>query len=289
MLGKHRLGIYEKAFAPVTDWARSLSRARELGFDFLEISVDESDGRLSRLYWTPEQRRALKKAIMDEGLPISSMCLSAHRRFPLGSADAAVERKAMEIMERAVDFAAELGIRIIQLAAYDVYYEPSTERTVARYGENLEKAAHIAEKSSVMLANEIMDTAFMNSITKHLAYEKSINSPWLKVYPELGNLSAWGNDVCAELKKGMGSIVQVHLKDTLPVTADFPGQFRDLPFGEGCVNFEKCFSCLENEGYSGAYLIEMWHRPDGDELSDIIAAKNYLTDIFARTVGEGEA
>lgn len=288
MLGKHRLGIYEKALSPVSDWGRSLNRAKELGFDFLEISIDESDGRLSRLYWTHGQRNALKKAIMDEGLPISSMCLSAHRRFPLGSADAAVERKAMEIMERAVDFAAELGIRIIQLAAYDVYYEPSTKDTAVRYGENLAKAARIAEKNSVMLANEIMDTPFMNSITKHLAYEQRINSPWLKVYPDLGNLTAWGNDVCAEIKKGIGSIVQVHLKDTLPVTADFPGQFRDLPFGEGCVDFGKCFSCLEAGGYSGAYLMEMWHNPDGDELSDILAAKKYLSDVFAKAVEEGE-
>ena len=57
----------------------------------------------------------------------------------------------------------------------------------------------------VMLAMEIMDTPFMNSITKHLQYEKRIHSPWYKLYPDIGNLSAWGHDVEKELAKGKGN------------------------------------------------------------------------------------
>ena len=37
-------------------------------------------------------------------------------------------------------------------------------------------------------------------------------SPWFTVYPDVGNLSAWGNDVPAELKLGIDRIAAIHLK-----------------------------------------------------------------------------
>ena len=95
-----------------------------------------------------------------------------------------------------------------------------------------------------MLAVEIMDTPLINSITAWLEYAKLIESPFFCVYPDLGNLSAWNADVPAELRKGIGKTVAIHLKDTLRVTDDFPGQFRDVPFGTGCVDFPACFRTL---------------------------------------------
>ena len=255
-----------------------MEKTAQLGFDFLEISIDESEERLARLDWGPEQRRRLLNASLDAGVPISSMCLSAHRRCPLGSADPGLQAQAWEIAVKAAELACELGVRIVQLAAYDVYYEPPSEGV-----------AELGEKYGLMMANEVMDTAFMNSISKHLACERRINSPWLRVYPDLGNLSAWGNDVRAELKAGAGSIVQVHLKDTLAVGADFPGKFRDVEFGQGCVDFETCLRTLEDEGYCGAYLIEMWHRPGSDDMDAITRAKGFIEGRFRAAVGERES
>lgn len=72
------------------------------------------------------------------------MCLSGHRKYPLGSSDPAVCTRSIEIMEKAVRLAADLGVRIIQLAGYDVYYEDSTPDTAARFLENLSFAAMLA-------------------------------------------------------------------------------------------------------------------------------------------------
>ena len=41
--------------------------AKDLGFDFVEMSVDESDDRLARLEWSKEERLALVKAIYETG------------------------------------------------------------------------------------------------------------------------------------------------------------------------------------------------------------------------------
>ena len=52
-------GIYEKALEKNISWHQRLLDAKELGFDFVEISIDETDERLARLDWTKEQREEL--------------------------------------------------------------------------------------------------------------------------------------------------------------------------------------------------------------------------------------
>ncbi len=282
MLGNHLLGLYEKALDPRDTWEKRLHKAKKLGFDFVEISIDESPERYGRLFWSREQRRQLLETSFDLEVPIQSMCLSVHRRFPFGSADAQIRSQAHELMKRAIDFAADLGIRVIQLAGYDVYYEPSTPESVAYFQQGMEWAAEQAGRAQVMLAMEIMDTPFMNSITKFQRYEQQIKSPWFKVYPDLGNLTAWPeNDPEEELNRGIGSIVAVHLKDTLSVTKDFPGQFKNLPFGKGCVDFQARFSQLERLGYTGPYMMEMWYQSGTDDLAQVAQARDFVVAQYA--------
>lgn len=280
MLGNHLLGLYEKALPPELSWTERLRAARELGFDFVEISVDETDGRLARLDPGTPEREELRRALRETGVPVPSLCLSGHRRFPFGSADPAVRRRAGEIMEKAVLFAREFGIRVIQLAGYDVYYEPSTPESLRLFGEGLRQACREAEKYQVMLAMEIMDTELMSSVSRYKRYKALLPSPWFTVYPDLGNLSAWGNDVPAELALGTGEIVGVHLKDTRAVTPDFPGQFKCVPFGAGCVDFPAAFRQLERQGYAGPYMAEMWYAPGTDWRREILRARAYLEAQF---------
>lgn len=75
------LGIYEKALPAGECWLERLRLAKTLGFDFVEMSVDETDARLARLDWSREQRLALVSAVAETGVRVPSMCLSAHRRF----------------------------------------------------------------------------------------------------------------------------------------------------------------------------------------------------------------
>ena len=281
MLGKHHLGIYEKAFDSKISWEERLERAAKSGFDYVEISIDETDDRLARLDWSKTQKKQLLDSMWKTGVDIRSMCLSGHRRFPFGSADPNVRKKAYEIMDKAIEFSGDLGIRVIQLAGYDVYYEESTDDSVKRFKEGMKWAAERAESAQVMLAMEIMDTPFMNSITKHLEYERKINSPWYRVYPDLGNLSAWSeNNPAEEIEKGIDSIVAIHLKDTIPPTEHFEGKFKCVPFGSGCVDFPARFKQLEQLGYAGPYMIEMWHQDGMDDVTEIAKAAKWIQEQY---------
>ena len=92
------LGIYEKALPDTLDWENKLEAVRKAGFDFIEISIDESDKRLDRLNWSQSQRAKLKKLLVQSGVRMPSMCLSGHRRFPLGSKKKKLRDKSLEIM-----------------------------------------------------------------------------------------------------------------------------------------------------------------------------------------------
>lgn len=252
------IGIYEKATPKHFTWLERLNFAKELGFDFVEMSVDESDARLDRLKWSKEERLEVVKAIYETGIRIPSICFSGHRRYPLGSNNPEKEAKSLEMMKDCIELAQDLGVRNIQLAGYDVYYEEKSPETRVRFIKNLRKACDWAEEAQVILSIEIMDDPFINSIEKYLAVEKEIDSPYLFVYPDTGNVSAWHNDIYSEFYIGHKSIAALHLKDTYAVTETSKGQFRDVSFGQGCVDWEHVFDVLKKTNYNGPFLIEMW-------------------------------
>ncbi len=221
-----QLGLYEKAIPYETDWKTKLVSAKEAGFDFFEISIDESKERMLRLDWDMSQRKELVNASLKAGLQIRTMCLSGHRKYPLGSGKKEIENKSLEIMKKAIDLAAFIGVRIIQIAGYDVYYdEQSCPETRERFALNLEKSVEMASRVGIILALETMENDFMNTVKKAMKFVSMINSPYLKIYPDSGNIANAVRDVRTDIMYGDGHIVAAHLKETNP------GVFREVPYG----------------------------------------------------------
>ncbi len=278
-----RLGIYEKAMPVELSWEQRLLKAKEAGFDFVEISVDETDERRARLDWTDAEIYGLRRLTETLEMPLQSMCLSAHRKFPFGSMDEAIRHESLVIMEKAISLAYKLGIRCIQMAGYDVYYEEQSEQTHLRFIDGMQRATKMAERAGIMLGVEIMDTPYLNSLSKFEVLKREIPSPYFMAYPDIGNISGWNHDVCTELALSQDHIVQVHLKDTLRVSGTFKGQFRDLVIGEGEVDFPAIFKTLKAINYASPLVIEMWAQNDR-WFEDIVAARAKLKEI-ANSVG----
>lgn len=275
----YEIGLYEKAMPGELSWREKLETAKELGYDFVELSVDETDAKLARLDMTREERLEILKIMNEVGVSFRSMCLSGHRKYPLGSANPATCARGMEIMEKAVQLAADLGIRIIQLAGYDVYYEDSTPETVARFGENLKKATMMAAKAGVMLGFETMETEFMNTVGKAMKYVELVNSPYLGVYPDSGNLKnaavTYGTDVYEDIRSGAGHTVAMHLKETVP------GKFREIHFGTGHVDFRKTIDTAWEIGVR-RFVTEMWYVGQDNWKEDIREAHDMMSAILDR-------
>lgn len=253
---QYSIGLYEKAMPSTLTWREKLECAKECGYDFVEISIDEKDEKLERLNWTAQERRELVDLMKEVGLPIRTMCLSGHRKYPMGSADPAIRARSMEIMEKAIELADDLGIRIIQLAGYDVYYEESSVESKALFLENLKKAATMAAVKGVVLGFETMETEFMNTVWKSMFYVERVNSPYLGIYPDSGNLTnaavTYKDSVLSDLESGKGHIVAMHLKETVP------GVFREVPFCTGHVDFSAVIELAWKLGIR-RYVTEMWY------------------------------
>lgn len=275
---KFRLGLYEKAMPNNFTWEEKLVNAKQAGFDFVEISVDETDQKQARLDWSDQEIYALRRLCEKHQMPLQSMCLSAHRKFPFGSIDDTIREQSFIIMEKAIAFAYKLGIRCIQMAGYDVYYEEQSEKTHQRFIEGMKKATKMAERAGIMLGVEIMDTPYLNSLSKFEILKREIPSPYFTAYPDVGNMSGWNYDVPTEIKLSKNHIVQIHLKDTLKVNATCKGKFRDLIIGEGEVDFPAIFKTLVEIDYSAPLVIEMWAQ-DENWLENIIFAKKRLCAI----------
>ncbi len=264
---RYAIGLYEKAMPPSMDWREKLTFAKEAGYDYVEISIDEKDDKLARLDWTKEQRDELIRTMREVGLPIRSMCLSGHRKYPFGASDEAARARSMEIMEKAILLADDLGIRTIQLAGYDVYYEEGTAQSKALFLENLKKAAEMAAVYGIILGFETMETDFMNTVWKSMYYVDAVGSPYLGVYPDIGNLTnaavSSGGSVTGDLYSGRGHIFALHLKETVP------GVFREVPFLTGHVDFETGIKKAWELGIR-RFVTEMWYIGNDDTWADDI-------------------
>ena len=275
---QYALGLYEKAMPANLGWEEMLLSAKEAGFDHLEISIDEGDARLARLQWSARQREDLCGLMYKTGMPIKTMCLSGHRKYPLGSHDPATRARSMDIMRSALDLASDLGIRIVQLAGYDVYYEESDAESLALFAENLKKSVEYAAMKGVVMGFETMETPFMDTITKGMAYVEQLNSPYLGMYPDLGNLTnaihAYGLDMAAEIQAGRGHCFAMHLKETEE------GKYRDMDFGTGRVDF---VSGIRQAQACGIHLFvaEFWHDGRAEWKKRLRASCNFLRDRFA--------
>ncbi len=273
----YALGLYEKAMPNGLSWREKLQTAKKAGYDFVEISIDETDEKLARLDMSKEERKSMLTIMNEVGVPIRSMCLSGHRKYPFGSNDPVVEKRSMEIMEKAIALADDLGIRVIQLAGYDVYYEESSEETVRRFEENLKKATDMAARAGIVLGFETMETEFMNTVGKSMEYVKKIDSAYLGVYPDSGNLTnaakTYGTDVLEDLRSGEGHIVALHLKETVP------GKFREIPFGTGHVDFNSMITEAWKLGIR-RYVTEMWYTGNPLWQEDIFQARKMMGDLL---------
>ena len=195
----------------------------------------------------------------------------------------------MEIMKKAIDLSDDLGIRIIQLAGYDVYYEEGTEETRAYFLENLIRSTELAAQKGILLGFETMETPFMNTTEKAMFYVNKVNSPYLGVYPDLGNITNAAvldlsgepdpetlpapdtirTRVDADLETGRGHVQAMHLKETVP------NVFREVPFGTGYIQFEAGIRKAWDLGVR-RFVTELWFTGNPSWKDDLKIAVNMM-------------
>ena len=271
------LGIYEKALASSSlrtadDWRALLAQVPTAGFSFLDLSIDESPEREARLDWDTGQCGTVRRAAEAAGTDIGGICLSVHRRIGPGSADPAVRRRAREVMARGLQVCHDLGVPVIQIAGYYCYYEDPNPDAERWYAQLLADAVPLAARLGVVMGIENVDGDDVTSLTKAMEFVDAVDSPYLQLYPDLGNIAEQGLDPGVELAAGEGHMVAMHAKDVRP------GEPRRVEMGTGVVDWDRSFALLAAQGWSGRLMIEMWNDDAPDSLSRCAAARTFIED-----------
>jgi L-ribulose-5-phosphate 3-epimerase len=262
-------GLYEKSICFDLSWEDKFALIKDAGYDYFEIAIDATPQRLRRLEDRPEQLR-IRRASEALDTPLYTFAFTANRFFPLGSQDASVRAEGVRLLKRALDFAAFVGARTVNIAAYDEYEKPSNKTTAGLFLDSLKECVDHASMRGVIISLEPMDSPFIDTTRKALGFVRLIDSAYLQIGVDPGNISAMGHNPITDIPLGGGHIVEVEFKDTRP------GVVRDIFFGEGTLDFDACFKMLHEIGYQGFLAAEMWCHEDPATHANIYKAAQFL-------------
>lgn len=272
-MSPRRLGIMQGRLSPKHPallqsfphafWRDEFDRAQELGFDLIEWLVDDEDFALNPLF-QPKGRRELGQAIARTGVEVESLCAHVLTEGAIGrsGADGA---KARKLLGEILRVSADLGIASVVLPLMDGASVRDGGRCVEALVENLRVVLRRAPDASVICLESDLPAGHMISLLDRIDHAN------VGVCYDLGNATALGFDVAAEIACLSGAIREVHIKDRA-----VGGE--SVMLGQGDTAFGPAFRALSAAGYGGAVIIE---TPVGDDWR--AAARGHLA--FARSVG----
>lgn len=188
---QHKFGLYEKALPRDLALSEKLRIAKDLGFDYFELSTDESEEFQARVTSDKSEIIEIRKAIEAYDMPIMTMCLSGTRNWP--------SEVRTELATKGMKLTREPFIFLLKLvfASFSLWHTTSitilaNEKTYALFLENLAKLTQEAASCGVMLALENVDIDTMDSLEKGLQIIEHVDSPWLQIFPDIANLYSTG-------------------------------------------------------------------------------------------------
>ena len=262
-------GLYEKSICTTWPWEDKCNLIKDAGYDYLEIAIDATPQKLSRLY-DKEEKLAIRRASEKTDTPLYTFAFTANRFFPLGSEDDEVRNKGVQLLNDAIDFASYIGAKTVQIAGYDEYEKPRNIATEWHFRDSLEKCVNHAAIRGVIISLETMDSDFLDTTRKAMRYVREFDSAFLQVGVDPGNITAMGNNPITDFPIGGKHIVEVEFKDVKP------GEVRNVFFGEGIVDFDACFRALSDIGYQSFMAAEMWANDDPAYHPNIYKAREFL-------------
>jgi len=228
-----------------------LAVAKAAGLEGLEVSPGGVGEHLG--FADPAYRARYKEAMKRTGVVVSSTALGCLNRYPL-----ATEPRAPRWLEEAIDATADLGARVIllpffgrgDLRAGGGKAGLKTKEVDAVVGR-LKAAAPRAEAKGVVLGLETTLSA-----RDTLAICERVGSPAVAVYYDIGNSTAFGYDVPAEIRLLGRRICQFHFKDR-----------KHGYLGRGEVRLEPVAEAIRAIGYRGWIVLETG-SPTKDRVAD---------------------
>ncbi|WP_019908012.1 sugar phosphate isomerase/epimerase family protein [Thermoanaerobacter indiensis] len=232
--------------------------AKDAGYDGIELRLDEE----AEINLNSDENDILriKKIAEDEGIEIPSISSSLYWIYPFTSSDPNIRQKAKDIVKKQLEIAKLLGADTVlvvpgvvhadfipgcEIVDYDVAYE----RALEAFSELKE----YAEELKIHIGLENVWNKFLLSPLEFRDFIDKINSPYVGVYLDVGNVVYIGYP--EQWIKILGNrINKVHFKDFKRAVGTVNG-FVDLLAGD--VNFPAVMEAFKSIGYEDYAIAEM--------------------------------
>ena len=240
----------------------AIRKAADVGAEGLQMYATRGENAPENM--TEERKRELIRTVRDSGLVFSAICGDLGKGFGNRELNAANIEKS----KRIVDLALELGTNIVTTHIGVVPSNPEHERY-----KIMQEACHeLAEYADSVGARFAVETGPEKSETLK-GFLDSLGSKGVSVNLDPANLvMVVGDDPVNAVHNLKDYIVHTHAKDGVMLKSTNPeyiygvysmppelrGQkfFREVPLGEGSVDFAKYLAALDEIGYHGFLTIE---------------------------------
>jgi len=250
--------------------------AAEVGYDGIELApftLAEEPHLLPAA-----ERRRLRGTAERAGVPIASLhwLLVTPRGLSITAADAAVRARTIDVLERLVGLAADLGAAVlVHGSPAQRRLEPGDEAQGRKRAiDCLAQVAAAAEAAGVVHCLEPLapaETIFVNTLAEAAAIVEAIGSPALRTMIDCSAAAqAEAEPIPALLARWLptGRIAHVQVNDAN----------RRGP-GEGEMRFAPILAALREQGYAGWVAVEPFvYKPDGPAVA--ARAAGYLRGLL---------
>lgn len=269
-----------------TDTKTAIVKAAELGANGIQMYSTKGENSPENL--TGEKRRELLDFVKSHGLCFSALC------GDLGQGFFRKERnpELIEKSKRILDLAKELETNVVTTHIGVVPEDSNSEI----YKVMQEACFELSRYADSIQAHFAIETGPETSATLK-KFLDGLHSTGVAVNLDPANLvMVTGDDPVQAVHNLKDYIVHTHAKDGImlqrtdpnyiyrvtPMPEDIQGVpfFREVPLGEGSVDFPKYLAALDEIGYRGFLTIEREAGPDPS--ADIFTAKKHLESIIYR-------
>lgn len=248
------------------EMADLFKQAAQIGFDGVELDIREHWQEEPQM--SPVGRSEIAALSEETGVEVPSLCIGALWSFSPAATSEELLASSREVIDAAIEAAAELGCGWILIPVTPAEEELSHAECQQRWVREMQRAAPLAEEAGVKLCLENVGRGCGKSAEDLLALVERTGHPAVMTYYDVGNACAFGHDAVEEIRVLAETIGVVHIKD------------RDADLlGQGIVDIPGCVETLREIDYDGWLILE---TPATD---DPLEAGNFNLQYLREVVG----